>query len=396
MKIMVSACLAGENCKYNGGNNRSEKVLRLMEGNETVTVCPEQLGGLPTPRTPSEIRDGVVTAKDGQVTDPMFRAGAAKCLEIARREKPDLVVLQSRSPSCGVRQRYDGTFSGTLIDGPGVTAELLIENGFRCVDAGELLVTERLFMRRWEESDAAAVYEYAGDPAVGPPAGWPPHKNIEESLEVIRRVFSGPECRAVCSREDGKPIGCIELMFKNRPELEGDNECELGYWLGRPFWGRGLMTEAAEEMLRHAFEDLGMAKVWCGYYDGNDKSKRVQEKCGFRYCLTREGVELPRMNEIRTEHLNVLTRDEWLNERRIRYYEEIFDEAAKLLQAKGRSEAQNARLAGLVRELDVYYGSKEWREDLNADEAGLLPADLKRGVLSEDGIYDLLTEFGEA
>lgn len=138
MKIMVSACLAGENCKYNGGNNRSEKVLRLMVENEVITVCPEQMGGLPTPRVSSEICNGIVTAKDGRIVDAEFRAGAAKCLEIALREKPDLIVLQSRSPSCGVKQRYDGSFSGTLVDGAGVTAQLLIENGFRVIDVEDL------------------------------------------------------------------------------------------------------------------------------------------------------------------------------------------------------------------------------------------------------------------
>ena len=138
MKIMVSACLAGENCKYNGGNNRNEKVLQLMKENEVITVCPEQMGGLPTPRVPSEIKDGVVTAKDGRIVDAQFRAGAAKCLEIAKREKPDLVVLQPRSPSCGVKQRYDGTFTEALIDAPGVTAELLMKNGLHCVDVEDL------------------------------------------------------------------------------------------------------------------------------------------------------------------------------------------------------------------------------------------------------------------
>ncbi len=138
MKIMVSACLAGENCKYSGGNNHNEKVVRLMEENEVITVCPEQMGGLPTPRVPSEIVNGVATAKDGRIVDREFRDGAAKCLEIAKREKPDLIVLQSRSPSCGVKQRYDGTFTGTLVDGAGVTAQLLMENGFRVVDAEDL------------------------------------------------------------------------------------------------------------------------------------------------------------------------------------------------------------------------------------------------------------------
>ena len=137
MKVMVSACLTGENCKYNGGNNRNEKVLRLMEENEVILVCPEMMGGLPAPRSPVEICDGTAVAKNGRNVDREFRLGAAKCLEIAKQERPDLIVLQSRSPSCGVRQRYDGTFSGKLIPGAGVTAELLIKNGFRVIDVDE-------------------------------------------------------------------------------------------------------------------------------------------------------------------------------------------------------------------------------------------------------------------
>ena len=138
MKIMVSACLAGENCKYNGGNNRNEKVLELMADNEVITVCPEQMGGLPTPRVPSEIKEGVVTTRDGRVVDHEFRKGAGRCLEIALREQPDLIVLQSRSPSCGVKQRYDGSFSGTLIEAPGGTAQTLIDNGFIGIDVADL------------------------------------------------------------------------------------------------------------------------------------------------------------------------------------------------------------------------------------------------------------------
>lgn len=138
MKILVSACLAGENCKYNGGNNRNEKVLQLMEGQDVICVCPEQLGGLPTPRVPSEIRNGRAVTKDGRDVDREFQEGAKKCLEIAIREQPELIILQSRSPSCGVKQRYDGTFSGTLTDLPGVTAKLLSEHGFHVIDVEDL------------------------------------------------------------------------------------------------------------------------------------------------------------------------------------------------------------------------------------------------------------------
>ena len=134
---MVSACLAGEKCKYNGSDNRNEKIIALMQENESITVCPEVLGGLPVPRVPSEIRDGIVTSKDGRNVDHEFRAGAQKCLEIAMKEQPDLIILQPRSPSCGVKQHYDGSFTGTLTDGPGITARLLMEHGFRVVDVDD-------------------------------------------------------------------------------------------------------------------------------------------------------------------------------------------------------------------------------------------------------------------
>ena len=138
MIIVVSACLAGENCKYNGGNNRNKKVEALFNGNRIIPICPEVMGGLSTPRVPSEIVHGIVMNKDGVNVDREYRCGAEMALKIAEREQPDLVILQSRSPSCGVKQRYDGTFTGTLIDEPGVTAELLMRHGFRVVDVEDL------------------------------------------------------------------------------------------------------------------------------------------------------------------------------------------------------------------------------------------------------------------
>ena len=138
MKIMVSACLAGIDCKYNGKNNLNEKVLQLMKEHDVMTICPERLGGLPTPRVPSEMKNGAVMTRDGQNVDREFRLGAQKALDIALKEQPDLIILQSRSPSCGVRQRYDGSFTGTLVDGSGVTAQLLMEHGFKVVDVEEL------------------------------------------------------------------------------------------------------------------------------------------------------------------------------------------------------------------------------------------------------------------
>lgn len=138
MKILVSGCLLGENCKYNGGNNYSEKVAAYIKGHEVISVCLECLGGLPTPRVPAEIVNGVVTNREGKNVDAEFRKGAKIALETAKKEKIDLVILQSRSPSCGVKQIYDGTFSGTRIDGQGVFARLLNENGFKIIDVEDL------------------------------------------------------------------------------------------------------------------------------------------------------------------------------------------------------------------------------------------------------------------
>lgn len=176
--------------------------------------------------------------------------------------------------------------------------------------------TRRLILRRWEDGDAEDLYEYAKDPDVGPIAGWPPHQSINESLNVIRNVLNGPEAYAICLKTDGNAIGAIELKLNGHTDLtERNDECELGYWLGKPFWGHGIMPEAAAEMLRHAFEDLGMQNVWCGYYDGNVKSRRVQEKCGFRYQWTTEGVDVPLMHEKRTGHVNCMTKNEWIRDR---------------------------------------------------------------------------------
>ncbi len=135
MKILVSACLLGQKCKYNGGDNYSDAVSAFIKGHEAIPVCPEIAGGLSVPRSPCEIVNGVVMNADGENVDKAFRSGAALCVELAKKEKIDLAILQSRSPSCGVHQIYDGTFSGKKIDGSGVFASLLCENGFNVLDA---------------------------------------------------------------------------------------------------------------------------------------------------------------------------------------------------------------------------------------------------------------------
>ena len=217
------------------------------------------------------------------------------------------------------------------------------------VSGSDVLMTQRLILRRWNQKDAEDLYRYACDPDVGPIAGWPPHKNPDESRAVIRDVLNGREAYAICLKEDGRAIGAIELKLNGHTDLtDRDDECEMGYWLGKPFWGRGIVPEAVTEMLRRAFEDIGMQKVWVGYYEGNSKSKRVQEKCRFRFQRKSEGVDVPLMQEKRTGYVSSLTRDQWQwdrlyaaaaavrKERRISDYVTCGEVSAAILSGSGR------------------------------------------------------------
>lgn len=177
------------------------------------------------------------------------------------------------------------------------------------------LTTERLLLRPWQESDAESLYDYAKDPEVGPIAGWPVHTSVENSREIIREVLSAEETYAVCLKEYGRAIGCVGLMIGTASNLKlSDREGEVGYWLGVPFWGQGLIPEAVKELLRHGFEDLKLEKIWCGYFEGNTKSRRVQEKCGFTYHHTNEGIYVKLMDDTRTERVTCISREDWRRE----------------------------------------------------------------------------------
>jgi uncharacterized protein YbbK (DUF523 family) len=138
MKIIVSACLLGRNCKYNGGNNYDEKLAAFLENKEVIPVCPEELAGLGIPRVPMEIVNGVLINRDGVNVDEPVRNAVAKILEDLRGQDIQCAILKSRSPTCGVRQVYDGTFSGTLIDGAGTLAQALLDAGYTVLDNEEI------------------------------------------------------------------------------------------------------------------------------------------------------------------------------------------------------------------------------------------------------------------
>lgn len=175
-----------------------------------------------------------------------------------------------------------------------------------------ILKTSRLVLRPWRDSDAEMLYTYAKDPRVGPIAGWPVHTSVENSREIIHTALSAPETYAVTLASEDTAIGSIGLMIGkesnlNIPETEG----ELGYWIAVPFWGNGYIPEAAQELMRHGFEDLGLSALWCGYFEGNEKSKRVGEKCGFQYVKTTEAY-WPLIDATKTQHITRLTKEEWI------------------------------------------------------------------------------------
>lgn len=175
-----------------------------------------------------------------------------------------------------------------------------------------MIETERLILRPWEESDATALFKYASDPDIGPIAGWPPHTSVEHSLEIIRTVFAAPETYAAVLKETGEPVGSCGIMFSeslHSADMKQD-EAEIGYWIGKPYWGQGLIPEAVRALLARSFGDLHLDAVWCGYYDGNIKSRRVIEKCGFSYHHTNKGTVSP-LGDMRTEHFYIMTKADY-------------------------------------------------------------------------------------
>ena len=283
MKIMVSACLAGENCKYNGGNNRNEKILQLMAENEVITVCPEELGGLPTPRVPSEIKDGLVTAKDGRVVDAEFRAGAAKCLEIAGRKQPDLVVLQSRSPSCGVKQRYDGTFSGRLVDQAGVTAQLLMDNGFRCLDVEDLAAVHRGFLiRKLCSGESGLLKDFLYQAIFIPEGAEAPARDIIErpELRIYYENFGrgfGDHC--LVAESEARVVGAVWTRIMNDYGHVDDQTPSFAISLLPEYRNQGIGTKLMKEMLsllkEHGYKQASLAVQKANY------AVRMYKEVGF-------------------------------------------------------------------------------------------------------------------
>ena len=270
-------------------DNYNEKLAEYLKGHDVIPVCPEVEGGLPVPRRSCEIVGGVVTNTDGESRDAEFRKGAELCLKKAFEENIDFAVLQSRSPSCGVKQVYDGTFSGALIPGEGIFAKLLRENGFKAVDIADLetewpgmmirtagLETERLIINGIKPGDKedyflnishdkrvleTFVCNYAETPA---------------ELDITPYT-ANDAMFAIRLKETGKLIGII-LYFD-----ETEDSCEIGYGIGSGYWNKGYGTEAVKRFIEYLIDQKGFKTVYASYFTGNDASRRIMEKCGMVY-----------------------------------------------------------------------------------------------------------------
>lgn len=173
-----------------------------------------------------------------------------------------------------------------------------------------MLETHRLLLRPWQETDAERLYELASDPAVGPAAGWLPHTSVGNSRQIIANVLSAPETYAVVLKQTGQVIGSMGI-FATRALGGRDSDREIGYWIGRPYWGNGYAPEGVKRLIRRCFEDFGCGQVWCAYFDGNDKSRRCMQKCGFTYHHMETDVLWIPTNQRKTEHYTQITRLQW-------------------------------------------------------------------------------------
>ena len=256
------------------------------------------------------------TDEYGHIDDatPSFSISAYK----AYRGQGIGTALMSRMLDTLRRAGYARASLSVQKENPAV--RLYLRLGFRIVgngaDASEWLMvcplnedfvvleTERLILRPWLASDAESLYALASDPEVGPRAGWPPHASVEESAQIIATVFSAPETYAVVLGETGELIGCAGFNYGGAANMPlAEDELELGYWIGRPYWGHGYATEAAQAVVGRAFGALGVSCIQAAYFDGNDRSRHVLEKLGFGYERTEHDVECTLLGERRTQHV---------------------------------------------------------------------------------------------
>ena len=236
---------------------------------------------------------GIGTELMQRMLDDLLRAGYARASLSVQKENP-AVRLYAR---LGFR---------VVGNGADETEWLMIRE---LNEPFTLIETDRLIARPWLASDAESLFALASDPEIGPAAGWPPHGNVEESAEIIDTVLAAPETFAVVLKESGELVGCAGFNAGDTASMPlSDGELELGYWIGKPFWGHGYAVEASRALVERGFSELGLCGIHAAYFDGNERSRRVLDKLGFSYVRTEQDVECALLGERRTEHFMYLGR----------------------------------------------------------------------------------------
>lgn len=245
-KILVSACLLGRNCKYNGGNNYNPAVAAFLRDKEVLALCPEVMAGLGTPRTPIELVDGVLMDRKGYNVDAPLRAAVEEALAQIREWDISFAILQSRSPTCGVNQVYDGTFSGRLIPGSGVFARALMEAGCPVWDAEDVSRLHRVCPDRCP-AGAASTQTPTPEPRrsfmiqKAEPKDLPvltdlacrlwPHSSPEEMQAEFSRLLAKPDGVCFLAYGPGAPVGFAQCQLRH-DYVEGTESSPVGYLEG--------------------------------------------------------------------------------------------------------------------------------------------------------------------
>ena len=179
-------------------------------------------------------------------------------------------------------------------------------------DIMKKLESDRLILRAWKESDSKDMYEYASSDLVGPNAGWKPHEDENESKEIINMFIENNDVYAIELKSENKVIGGIGIHKRNPDDrLRELNQREIGYVLNPKYWGNGYIPEAVNRVIKYGFEEMKLDLIWCGHYDFNEKSKSVNEKCGFIYKFNRnEKLKLLDNKEVNVLYYN-LTRSDY-------------------------------------------------------------------------------------
>lgn len=151
----------------------------------------------------------------------------------------------------------------------------------------------RMLFTSWHPPLAAELFALVSGPEIGPACGWPPHTSVENSREIIENVLQGPTSYALLNRETEQLVGAIALRTTSAHFELGEHEAEIGYWIGKPFWGQGLASEAVRAILTHAFTQHGITRVWAAHHTDNPASGRVLEKCGFVFDRVMADVAIP-------------------------------------------------------------------------------------------------------